>query len=45
MAEFTSLDTLISSMQTTSSFLTQQFNALASLTNSSSSSSGSSSAS
>jgi flagellar hook-associated protein 2 len=43
MAEFTSLDTLISSMQTTSSFLTQQFAALASLTSGSSSSSSSSS--
>jgi flagellar hook-associated protein 2 len=43
MAEFTSLDTLISSMQTTSSFLTQQFNAMAGLTPSSNSSGSSSS--
>jgi flagellar hook-associated protein 2 len=41
MAEFTSLDTLISSMQTTSSFLTQQFNAMAGLVPSSNSSSSS----
>jgi flagellar hook-associated protein 2 len=33
MAEFTSLDTLISSMNTTQSFLTQQFDAMASITN------------
>jgi flagellar hook-associated protein 2 len=45
MAEFTSLDTLISSMQTTSSFLTQQFNAMAGLTPSSNSSGSSSSGS
>jgi flagellar hook-associated protein 2 len=33
MAEFTSLDTLISSMNTTQSFLTQQFDAMDSITN------------
>jgi flagellar hook-associated protein 2 len=45
MAEFTSLDTLISSMNTTQSFLTQQFDAMASITdgNASTAISGSSS--
>jgi flagellar hook-associated protein 2 len=47
MAEFTSLDTMIASMQTTSSFLTQQFAAMSGIvptSNSSSSGSNSSSA-